>query len=134
VAQDGVDVQQATDGQMIFNSNNAVVVGSYKVTIGSDQYYSFSIAHNLGYEPSIQSASFYSSFDGLTRPLPFVLPSDSVTGFANLGATLTIYSVDTTNINLVLAIMDATGLSFFLTNTVLNFKFLCSTLAAPAVL
>lgn len=134
VAQDGIDVQQATDGQMLFNSSNTIVTGTYTVVIGTDQYYTFSIAHNLGFEPSIQSGSFYSPVDGLTHPVPFVMPGDNGTGFAGMSATLSVSSVDATNINLVLGIMDAVGLSFFLTNTVLNFKFLCSTLAAPAVI
>lgn len=132
VAEDGVDVQQATDAQMVFNSNNTVVAGSYTITSSdeSNAYAVFNIPHNLGFEPSIQSASFWSNTDGLSRPLPWMALA-AANDFGNtIGAALEIYSVDNVNIVMQLSIYTIFGLSFFATNSILNFKFLCSTLAA----
>lgn len=133
VSKTGEDVYEATDSQLIFNSNQnmfkiaTTVTGTYTITSGdaSANYANFSFAHGQTTKPTV-IGSFSNTTDSVSRQLPYLYqaPTSSYFGFS-ASASVQIYSIDATNINVAVKILDINGTSWLLANTTLSFKFYC---------
>lgn len=134
VAPLGTNVLTADDEDLYFTSsqNNLrirnIVTGTYMVTPtdASNSYANFSFAHGLTFAPTV-TGSFSNTSDGLRRQLPYLYqaPLSNYFGLETASATVSIFSIDNTNINISVKILDILGTSWFLTNSILSFKFIC---------
>lgn len=142
VAKPAINVITNTDpNQMIFNSNQntfkiaTIVTGTYLVdaTDASNAYANFSFPHSLTIRPTVLG-SFYRSSDSLTRQLPFNFRSPTQSYYTTSApgglshtssASVDIYNIDDTNINLQIKIFDINGLSWLLAGVSFVFKFYC---------
>lgn len=136
VAKTNIDVITNTDpAQLAFNSNQntfkiaKTVLGTYTVTAAdaTAEYVDFSVAHNLGFAPTVVG-SFSTTADGARRQLPYlyqVRATNYYLAAETSSASVEIYSIDNTNINLAIRIFDILGLSWFLAGSIFNFKFYC---------
>ena len=107
----------------------AVVTGTYTInaTDASNGYANLSLAHNLGYKPSVEG-SFILTSDNTSRQMPYDYRSPAQTYFQTAttsSAAVYVYSVDSTNINVGIKIFDILGFSWLLASTTLNFTFYC---------
>lgn len=142
VTKDGFNVKTNTNpDNFIFNSaQNAfkvakIVTGSYLVTAtdAANAYANFSFSHGLTIRPTVLG-SFYRSSDSLTRQLPFNFRSPTQSYYTTSApgalshtssASVEIYNIDDTSINVQVKIFDILGLSWLLAGVSFNFKFYC---------
>lgn len=133
VSETGTDVYVAGNDELIFNSDQnmfkiaAVITGTYTITAAdaSANYANVSFAHGQSVKPTVVG-SFINTTDNVSRQLPYIYQAPTTSYYGASGsATVQIYSIDATNINIAVKILDVTGLGWLLENTQLRFKFYC---------
>lgn len=135
LAKPGFDALTATADQLILNSDQnsfkiaSILTPSYFFTStdASNAYAVLTFPHSLSYKPTVLG-SFVNTADGVSRPLQWFQAggANSKYGVTNFyGSDVLVTKIDTVNITVEIHIYNIFGLSFWLANQTVNFRFYC---------
>jgi hypothetical protein len=140
VSQEGIDVKDATDAQLVMSSAfnmfkiAYVIDESYEVQgadITGDGQFDLVYYHNLDITP-ICIGAFYNADQSLRGMLPYLLFQDSASYSGKpQSMTITIHDVDTTSVTIRTVLHDAYALSWVASNVNFNFRIYCQIETIP---